>query len=600
MAEVTPVPLLPKPGVTKNDALRYVEGRWIDSDFIRIRDGLPEKRGGWTAQTTVAVSGQARATHAWRDNNSQGNMAAGTYRKLYVFDSDWVINDITPYRLTGTETNNPFTTTNASNLVSVSHNAHGLTEGATILWSGATTFNNVTMNGTFIVLTVTNANAYVVTAATTANASGSGGGAAVLYSYEINVGVEQGAFGLGWGVGGWGLGTWGTAHSSSTIFIEPRIWSLDHFGQILLATYNGGSLYQFDPTQAKPWPRALVVAAAPTDFRAMFITPERFVIALRAAMVLHGSSQSDFNTWTPASSNTAFTRTLQEGTKLVSGRVLGPFLSLVWSDGALFLLQYTGSQFVYNVSLAGKDCGLIAPGAAVTVNGIAYWMGQETFWKYDGSVQKMANVDDIRNFVFDNLKVETAYQCHAVYCAKHDEIEFFYGITGDSNPSKSVIYSIKDQVWVPNNWNQSLGRVSGTHFTQGDTRPIMAGTDGIMYLHENGNNANGSAISWFIEMAPVALHEGYSNMRLLTYQMDVEGQVGDVTIVFKTYDRLQEKINNSTPEETTTETYTTTTGILEPNISGRYCGIKYSGSALGGFARLGKPVGFVKPKGKRR
>jgi hypothetical protein len=88
MAEVTPVPMLPKPGVTKNDALRYVEGRWIDSTFIRFRDGLPEKRGGWTAATTTPTSGQARATHAWRDNNSQNFLGAGTYRKLYVFDSD--------------------------------------------------------------------------------------------------------------------------------------------------------------------------------------------------------------------------------------------------------------------------------------------------------------------------------------------------------------------------------------------------------------------------------------------------------------------------------------------------------------------------------
>lgn len=605
MAEVTPVPLLPRPGVTKNDALRVVEGKWIDSSFIRFRDGLVEKRGGWTAQTTSAMSGQARCTHAWRDNNSQNYLGAGTYRKLYVFDSDWVINDVTPFRLTGTEANNPFTTTNGSNLVSVAHTAHGVIEGDTVVWTGASTFNNVTMNGTFIVLTVTNANAFVVTALTVANASSAGGGAAVTYSYEINIGVEVGVYGLGWGVGGWGLGTWGTIHSSSTIFIEPRIWSMDHFGKILLSTYNGGSLYQFDPTQAKPWPRAQLVAAAPTDFRAMFITPERFVIALRANMVLHGSTQSDFTVWTPASSNTAFTRTLQEGTKLVSGRVLGPFLSLVWSDGALFLMQYTGSQFVYNVSLAGKDCGLIAPGAAVTVRGVAYWMGQETFWMYSGSVQKMPNVDDIRNYVFDNLKSELAFQSHAVYCAKHDEIEFFYGVAGDTNPSKSVIFSIRDQCWAPNDWSQSLGaqsfgRVSGTHFTQGDTRPFMAGTDGIIYLHENTDNAAGVAISWFIEMAPVALHEGHQNMRLLTFQMDVQGQSGNVSILFNTYDRLQEKINNLTPEETTTETYTTTTGLLEPNISGRYCGIRYSGNASSGFARLGKPVGFVKPKGKRR
>lgn len=591
MAQVRPFPITPPPGIAQGESLRLVEGRYVDSDMIRFWRGRAEKRGGWKKAIVTPTSGVPRAIHAWRDNNSNNFMAAGTYRKLYVYDSDWVQNDITPFRLTGTEANNPFTTTNGSAVVSVAHVAHGLFEGDTVIWTGAATFNNVTMNGTFIVLTVTNANAYTVTAITTANASGSGGGAAVLYSYEINIGVELGTYGLGWGVGGWGLGTWGSSHSSSTIFIEPRIWSLDHFGQILLASYNGGTLYQFDPTAAKPWPRATVATNSPTDIRSFFITPERFVIALRNGMVVHGSSQADFTIWTPSSANTAFTRTLTEGTKLVAGRVLGPFLSLVWSDAALYLMQYTGSQFVYNMALAGKDCGLIAPNAVVTIDGIAYWMGRKDFWMYDGTIKRMPNTNDIA-FVFDNLNEQALFQCHAVYNTDFDEIEFFYTEGTNTSPTKSVIFDRGDSAWSPH----VLSRVSGTHFTQGDTRPYMGGADGFIYLHEVGYNADGIGIAWRLKLAPYAMQEGLYNVDITNFIPDFKDQVGDITLLLETYEHLQD----GAVMDSETSTITTTTGATDPRLSGRFISFTLSQNVVDGFMRMGKPVAWISPAGKRR
>jgi hypothetical protein len=188
----------------------------------------------------------------------------------------------------------------------------------------------------------------------------------VTYKYEIPVGTELGAFGYGWGVGGWGLGTWGSAHGSSTVSIEPRFWSLDHFGTLLLASYNGGTIYQFDPTAAQPWGRATVVSAdpgLPTNVRAMFVTPERFILALCESMQVKWPSQGTIDVWTPAVGNTANIRTLTEGTKLVGGKVLSDFVSLVWTDAALYRFQYTGATYVYSSSMVAKDCGLISPNA---------------------------------------------------------------------------------------------------------------------------------------------------------------------------------------------------------------------------------------------
>jgi len=122
------------------------------------------------------------------------------------------------------------------------------------------------------------------------------------------------------------------------------------------------------------------------------------------------------------------------GTKLIAGRVLAPFVSLVWSDAALYQFQYTGTQYVYNSSLVARDCGLIAPNAAIAVAGVAYWMGAKDFLMYDGSVRPMPNSKDVRKFVYDQLDPASAYQCHAVYNPVFNYIFFFYTAIGQIAP----------------------------------------------------------------------------------------------------------------------------------------------------------------------
>lgn len=611
MSALVPLPVTPPPGVVVTESERVVEGRWIlPCDKIRFVKGRPQKIGGNIRVTNSAMSGTPRAVHAWRDFLQNQYVAAGTYRKLYGFDSSYTLTDITPFVATGTLGANPFTTVSGSTSVTVAHTGHGRGVGDTVIFSGATTFNNVTMNGTFLVQTVVDANNYTITAATTANASSAGGGAAVAYSYEISVGTELGAFGLGWGVGQWGLGQWGNARGTSTIFIEPRAWSLDHFGVVLLATYNGGTLWAFDPTQNQPWPRAVgtiggVAMNAPTDFRAMFVTPERFVFGLCDRMVVKACTQADPTQWTPSTSNTAFQRTLQEGTKLVGGKSLAPFISLVWTDAALYLFQYTGSQFVYNSSLAGKDCGLISPSGAVTVDGVAYWMGSDNFYLYSGNVQQMPNAEDIRKYVFDAIPPTLGYQCSAVYVPKYREIWFFYPTTNATNPTNYVIYSINDQCWSPGtaNFYSSLGvtagRASGTHFTQGDTSPLMAGTDGYIYNHDplnDGYNDNGQPLTWTLTLAPYALREGQQSLDVEAIMLDFYNEAGTVSVQVNTYDRL----NDAAPMDTETESVGPLDNpYTEFRLSGRYIGMTMSSSDLGNHFRWGKPVAWVRPTGRR-
>lgn len=595
MSKLTPLPITPPPGVVLTESDRVIEGRYKASRNIRFVKGRPQKLGGNLRITDTATSGQPRASHAWRDNVQNNYFAVGTYRKLYTYDTSWVQNDITPYRDEGTLGNNPLTTTNGSPIVTVADALHGLNVGDTAILAGATAVGGITPNGTHIVTEVTNSSTWKFVWTSDATSGATGGGAAVTYKYEVPVGVELGAYGLGYGVGGYGLGTYGDPHTASTIFIEPRIWSLDHFGKLLMAAYNGGSIYLFDPTDAQPWGRASIIASdpgLPDDVRAMFVTPERFIFALCADMLVKWCSQGDYTIWTPATGNTANIRTLTEGTKLVTGRVLSDFISLVWTDAALYRFQYTGSTYVYNSSMVAKDCGALSPGAVVTAGGVGYWMGQDTFWQFNGAVSPMPNVEDIRKYVFDQVDIASGYQCNSAFWPQHNEVAFFITVEGETTPTIGVLFSIENQCWAP----LDFGRVSGAHFTQGDTRPIMAASDGYLYQHEVGNDDNGAAMPWSLELAPYAMSEGQTHMDMESLTPDFKDQVGDITMTVETWDYL----NDSTLEDTETETIAAVdSGIIDMRVSGRYIGMTLSGSAAGCYFRMGKPVAWIKPSGNR-
>ena len=416
--------------------------------------------------------------------------------------------------------------------------------------------------------------------------------------YEITIGTELGGQGNGFGIGQYGMGNFGDPRSGAGIYIEPRVWSLDHFGQILLGTYNTGAIYQFDPTQPQPWPRAALAsndAQAPTDCRYMFVTQERFVVALRTGMVIAWCSQGDYTTWTPSATNTANSRTLTVGTKLVAGRVLGPFLSLVWSDAAAYLMQWTGSLYVYNTSILATECGLISPGAAVTVNGIAYWMGFDNFFMYDGSVHPIFNVEDIRKFVFDQVdKLLGAYQCHAVYVPKYNRVDFYYTVTGASNPTLLARYHINDQCWAPGTAGGT--RCAGTHFQQGDTRVIAFDVDGYGYQHDNGNDPNGAALPWSLTLAPYAMDKSLSVCEIHGLESDFKDQSGNTTFTLATYDRL----GDASPEDSETETVSPGDQLIDWHSSGRYLSLSISSADLGSYFRWDVPQAYVKPLGMRR
>jgi hypothetical protein len=595
MPEAIPIPIAPPPGVVKTEANRVIEGRWSDAQWARFQAGRPQKRGGHTKQTSVAASGVPRALHAWRDLSQQDFMGMGTSKKAYVYDRKFAQNDITPIEKTGTLGNNPFATTNGSRVVTVTHTSHTRISGSTVKFSGATAVGGLTLNGSYPVLVVTGSNTYTIDAGANATSTATGGGAAIAYTYEINIGPEAGTYALGYGVGGYGLSTYGTVRATSTLALEPRVWSLKNYGSLLFLAYNGGTIYQFDPATLATNGRALKLTNAPTDVRAMFITEERFVFALRDNMTVNWPDQDDPTIWTPADANTANTRRLTDGTKLVGGLALGQRISLVWSDNALYVFQYTGAASVYDSRKVASNCGLISPNAATAdANGAVYWMSPHTFHLYNGGAREMPNAADIKDFVFNNLRTDQPYLCWAYYDPKFHEVTFFYVPLGSLDPELSVTYDIDTQCWTPNIWT-SFPRASATKFQHGDTRPYLGGVEGHIYLQEDGYNADGAAIPMSLTLAPFALQEGGQSYELDGIRMDEQGQAGDITVTVSAYDTLRGGVI-----ESATLTVTTADELLDPRIAGRYMSLSFISNAVNGFFRLGKPTAWIKGGGARR
>mgnify|MGYP001558973749 CR=1 FL=1 len=181
MAQAKPVPITPPPGVVKTESDRIIEGRWKDTEKVRFSGGLLEKIGGHSKLTADATSGKGRKLHAWRDNKSQRFVSVGTYRKVYVYGSDFVQHDITPLADSGTLGADPFATTSGSDVVVVTDADHGRSVGDTVIFSGATTVNGLTLNGTFLVTTVTGVNTYTIIASGAASGTGSGGGGSRIW-----------------------------------------------------------------------------------------------------------------------------------------------------------------------------------------------------------------------------------------------------------------------------------------------------------------------------------------------------------------------------------------------------------------------------------
>jgi hypothetical protein len=601
----------PAPGINKEVTDYTGQGKWTDGDMVRFFQGSAQKIKGWQRFFSTTLVGVVRDQHAWVALNGTRYDAFGTDRKLYVFE-EGVAYDITPIRETQALTN-PFTT-NATTSVVVTDTGHGASQGDFVTFDSFSAIDGLDMNKEFEITSVANNNAYVVTTGSAASGSTSGGGGSGNAKYQISIGPELSTPAFGWGTDTWSSGTWGTASSSSNVTLEARQWSLDNFGQILIATVLNGGAFEWDPDDG-PTTRAVAITNAPTKSRLSLVsTPDRHLLFFGTQPTIGGtnaqddlllrfSNQEDRNTYQPTAENTAGSLRIADGSRIVAAeRSRGQIL--VWTDTSLHSLQFIGPPFTFGLRQLGQNCGIIGSHAGVDINGVSYWMSQDSFFLFDGTVKKLPCT--VEQFVFNNINITGSENAFAGHNGEFNEIMWFYPRTGSDQINAIVAYNYLEQTW----WTGTLARTTwidkevfdnpiATEYSSTATanNEVISGlTDGAssVFLHEIGNNGDGQAITAFVKSGVVQIGEGNDFSFVSKLIPDIEDQEGvlNAKLEFKNYP------NNSTAV-TKTVSFEDNTDFVSLRGRGREFTVNVVSNTTGTAWRLGTQRFDIQPDGRR-
>ena len=617
------------PGIDKQDTEYGAEGKWVDCDNVRFRYGLPEKIGGWSKVNTSALVGSARGIITWFSLDGDQYTITGTNKKLYAYQNQaWY--DITPIRESGASITN-FTTTDTSTSVTVTDATHGAIEGDFVTISSVSgTANGITaanLQGEFEIQSVTDTNNYVITAKAAATSTGASGVTGTA-EYQINTNPAFSVLGYGWGTGPWGgVGSgpgWGTSRASlsgsNNVQLDSGKWSLDNWGEDVLAQQLNGGLYYWDTSASTSTVQRAVsstVSNAPTSSRFALVSgTDRHVICFgtettigtastRDDMFIRWSDQENLNEWAPTATNTAGSQRLTDGSKLVSAkRSRGAVL--IWSDTALYQMQLIGAPFTFGFQQLGSACGCVGLHAAVESNGRSFWMGIDSFFMFDGSVQKIpCSVED---YVFKDIDEASQKDTFAGLNTEFNEVTWFYCSSGSNIINRCVTYNYAERVWSIGTLSRSSWADKGVYgfpyameFNSTDTAATISTITGLtegrsyMYAQENGNDADGSALESHVTSGDFVIPQaGERLMSIKRFIPDFKNQKGtvNVNLNFKLYPTSNTATNGP-------YAVTTSTTKVDTRARGRQASIKISTSAIDTTWRYGTYRAEIQPDGMR-
>lgn len=511
------IPLKFRPGLVRDLTDYSGGGGWYDCDKVRFRMGLPEKIGGWAMKIATQFLGVCREITSWSLLSGASYLALGTNLKFYVSDGSSYV-DVTPIRDTTDMMTDPFAVVSASTTMTVTDVANGSVVNDFVTFSGATGgfagLIAADLNREFQITRIISPDSYTVTLGVTPNATVSGGGAAVDAAYQINTGLNTSVQGLGWGAGSWGRGTWGS-NAVNGPAIQLRIWSIDTFGQDLITAVRNGGLYHWDATSPSNRMVALsdIVGAsdAPTIATAVLVSSaEAHTIAFgtnplgsatQDPLFVRWATTESYLDWTPTATNTAGGYRLSVGTEII-GVQHGRGQILIWTDLALYTMTWSGVPYVFSFELVGYNVSLIGPNAAVAMNDVTFWMGQNQFYLYDGRIQVMQC--PITDYIFSRLNVSQTYKTYAFTNSMFNEIGWLYA-AGEECDSY-VIYNLKEQAWYYGTLSRTAWMDLGASYL-----PLATSADSFLYNQEfgfdDGSTNPPSAIEAFIESSPLETGE---------------------------------------------------------------------------------------------
>lgn len=480
-----------RPGINREVTRYSGKGGWWDCDKVRFRKGFPEKIGGWQALSQQTFLGVCRSLLEWASLNGAVLGAVGTHLKYYI-ERGGAYYDITPIRATSGAGDATFAATLGSSLVTVTEVAHGATSGSYVTFSGAASLGGVinaaVLNREYAVASVIDADSYLIDVGVAADASDVGnGGASTVAAYQVNIGpaIQQSL--VGWGSGAWGLGTWGFGQQDVE---QLRLWNHATYGEDLIFGPRGGALYYWD-TSAGVNVRGTLISGndTPTVHNALLVSDvSRFVMcfgtndigsSVRDPMLVRWSDQENYSFWTPLATNQAGSLRLSLGSFIVTARQNRQEV-LVWTDRALYSMQYQGPPFVWGAQSLADNISIAGPNAVAIASGVAFWMGTDKFYVYNGQVQPLNC--DVQRYVFDNLN---EFQADQICCGTNeafDEVWWHYPSNGSTVNDRYVVYNYVENTWY-------YGTLSRTAWFDSPFKgkPVAASNNKLI-IHEQGTD----------------------------------------------------------------------------------------------------------------
>ena len=718
------------PGIDKQDTSVGAVGRWVDSDNVRFRYGLPEKVGGWQSLLTDTLVGIARKQHAFVDQDGNRYVAIGTDKFLIIYFEGQFF-DISP--LATAISGATFTFNGTTSVTLTTSAAHNINVGdiirltGTTLPGGTTGVTTATFDDTnFQVLSVPTSTTLTIQAATAGSASS--GGSVTINPFEV-VGPAAQSYGYGYGVGNYGgtitgaaqstldgalaadtngnngsatqirlasttgfpatggtiavgselitytgvagaeltgisraqKGTssaihntgatvtnateftgWGDAVDAGTITLEPGLWSLSNFGDVLVATIGNGKTFTWDSsiaarlsTRASTTTSGFQTTNNPTATRTTLISPTtRHLIhfgtettignpTTQDDMFIRFSEDENINAYVPEATNTAGTQRIQDGTKIV-GALVAKENILVWTDNALYTMKFVGAPFTFGFEQVGTNCGLIGKNAAIEIDGVAYWMGNNGFFSFDGTVNTLpCSVED---YVYDDVDTTKGQQVNAGINNLFTEVTWWYPTSGSEFNNRYVVFNYgQNNARLPmgnwytgtntnsirTTWIDSLvyPRPYATAFNSSNTGtfPVVQGETGlgqsVLFEHETGTdqvNPDGSVTtltsfiqSFSFSLQPdqaevfLAMRRFLPNFKVLTGNNQVTLSIKD----FPSQDDIETALSPFIINSSTLK--------VDTRARGRYANIKIENTGVGESWRFGTFQVDIQPDGRR-
>ena len=731
------------PGIDKQQTEVGAQSRWINSDNVRFRYGLPEKVGGWSSLLTDTIVGVARAQFAFTDLEGNRYVAIGTDKFLLIY-YEGQLYDITPWRSDNAGVQTVFASstlatdsTTAKTCTITTTADHDLATGDMIvlkkagfsLPSGTGLVAADFEDKLFQVLSVPTDRTFTINSLNQASAVVSTGGSMTVEPYQV-VGPAAQTYGYGFGVGNFGgtisgvasndldgalaadtagnngsatqirltdastfptAGTiavgnelitytgkatneltgitratngtssaihadeavvnnatnytgWGSAVAASTTTLEPGLWSLDNYGDVLVATIANGKTFTWDSsisgdtkftTRASTTTTDYVTTSNPTATRITMMSPvTRHLIhfgtettigtpSTQDDMFIRFSDEDTIDTYTITATNSAGSQRLQDGTKIM-GVVRAKDNVLVWTDTALYTMKFVGAPFTFGFEQVGTNCGLIGKNAVVEIDGVAYWMSSKGFFLFDGTVKSLSCT--IEDYVFDDIDTTKGQQVMAGVNNLFTEVMFHYPTAGESYNDRYAIYNygesaggrIPGGVWYPGtsartSWLPATiyPNPYSTQFNSSATGtfPSIIGETGLgqtVYFEQevgtNQINPNGSSTAIAAELQSydfdlgVEMGAGQHFLSLSRFIPDFKTLTGNATVTLSVK-RFPQSGATTSPYSPFTVTSSSTQ--FNTRARGRFASVKVSNTAVDDNWRFGTLRLDVQPDGMR-